>query len=420
MKSRLRWIECRKDYPLQEVRYQCECGELLEVVTDFESFGRTGAAWRERFQRGADQPAFVRYRDILLPDLPAESIVSLDEGDTPLYPAHDALLAYCGVDRLWLKHEGLNPTLSFKDRGMVAGVSWARHAGMRRVVCASTGDTSASMAAYAARAGLDAVVLLPQGKVSREQLSQAVSYGARVLELTTDFDGCMRIVQELVRAHDFYLLNSMNSIRIEGQKAIGIETLDQLDWNVPDYFVVPVGNAGNISALGKGIRELHALRIIDRLPRLVGVESERANPLYVSYENDYAALEPMTATATVASAMQIGCPVSFKKAVREIRSLDGIMEQVSETEILDAKAVLDQGGIAACPNSATGIAAVRKLRARGAIQKGARVVAVLTGHGAKYSGDAARYYWDERSRFSNPPRTVEATLNGVEEALGLS
>ena len=420
MHSRFQCIECGEDYPLNGVRYQCACGELLEVVTDFGFFGRTGTEWQERFRRNAGQAAFVRYKDILLPDLPDKDTVSLAEGDTPLYEAHERLQAYCDVGTLYLKHEGMNPTLSFKDRGMVAGVSWARHLGVRHVACASTGDTSASLAAYAARAGIEAVVLLPEGKISREQLSQAVSYGARVLELTTDFDGCMRIVQELVREHDFYLLNSMNSVRLEGQKAIGIEALEQLGWDVPDYFVVPVGNAGNISALGKGLRELRELGIIDKSPRLIGVESAHANPLYVSYKNDYAALEPVTAKETVASAMQIGSPVSFKKAVRELKHFSGIMEQVSETEILDAKAVLDQSGIAACPNSATGVAAVRKLRAQEVIEKGASVVTVLTGHGAKFSGSAERYYWDERSRFSNRPRTIEATLHGVEKALGLS
>jgi threonine synthase len=419
VRSRLRCIECGAQFSLDEVRYRCDCGELLEVWTDFASFGRSGAEWQGAFESARTAVAFQRYRDLLLPDLPAAHVVTLFEGDTPLYAASGPIGDYVGVDELYLKHEGMNPTLSFKDRGMVAGVSWAKHLGVGRVICASTGDTSASMAAYAARAGIRAAVLLPRGKVSGAQLSQAVAYGAQVVELETDFDGCMRIVQALAERPEVYLLNSMNSIRIEGQKAIGIETLHQLGWNVPDFFVCPVGNAGNISALGKGIRELHEVGVIGRLPRLVGVEPERANPLYVSYRNGYAPLEPVKASDTVASAMRIGSPVSFKKAVRELKESDGLMEQVSEDEILDAKAVADNNGIAVCPNSATALAAVRKLRQQGTIRRQDKVVVILTGHGAKYAEEGTAYYLDPDARFSNRPTVVEADLTAVEKALGL-
>ena len=419
MRSHFRCIACGAAYPLDEVVYSCDCGDLLEVHTDFGSFGRTADEWKEHFERPGASVAFERYREFLLPDLPADRVVTLFEGDTPLYAAGEAIREYAGVEDVYLKHEGMNPTLSFKDRGMVAGVSWARHLGVRRVVCASTGDTSASMAAYAARAGMQAVVLLPRGRISGGQLAQAVSYGAKVLELETDFDGCMRIVQALTTRHDVYLLNSMNSIRIEGQKATGVETLHQLGWDVPDYIVCPVGNAGNISALGKGIRELYEAGIIDKVPRLVGVESEQANPLYISYQDDYAALRPIKARDTVASAMQIGDPVSFKKAVRELKYFGGIMEQVGEDEILDAKAVADTNGIAVCPNSATALAALRKLRQKDVIGQQDRVVAILTGHGAKYSAEGAEYYLDAHARYSNRPTVVDATMEKVEKELGL-
>jgi threonine synthase len=275
------------------------------------------------------------------------------------------------------------------------------------------------MAAYAARAGIPSAVLLPHGRVSREQLTQAITYGARVIEIETDFDGCMRLVQELAADRRIYLLNSMNSIRIEGQKAIGIETLEQLGWRVPGYFAVPVGNAGNLSALGKGLRELREIGVIDRLPRLVGAQAEQANPLYRSFKNGFAPLEPIAAGATVASAMQIGNPVSFTKAVRELKASNGLVEQASEEEIMDARAVVDQSGIAICPNSATAVAAVRKLRVSGAIEEGTSVVVMLTGHGAKFSESARRYHAGATSRFANTPAVVEANLGAVRKALGM-
>ncbi|MFH1731672.1 MAG: threonine synthase [Planctomycetota bacterium] len=417
MISRFKCIECGREYSLDEIRFKCDCGDLLEVVSDLASFGRTGDDWRREFESGKDRIAFARYKDMLLPDLPDGEIVTLLEGDTPLYRAGDRIREHIDVDELYLKHEGMNPTLSFKDRGMVAGVSWAKHLGVRRVACASTGDTSAALAAYAARAGLQCIVLLPKGKISLEQLSQAISFGAVVLQLETDFDGCMRVVKEVTERCGVYLLNSMNSVRIEGQKAIAIEALHQLDWDVPDFVVVPVGNAGNISAVGKGIRELYELGVIDRKPRLVGVEAEHANPVYVSYVDGFSELKPITAKKTVASAMQIGDPVSFKKAVRELRYFDGLMEQASETEIMDAKAIIDRSGVPACPNSAAAVAGLRKLRDKDVVTKSDKVVVVLSAHGSKFSGAANDYYLDEQSEFSNLPVTVEPTADAVEEAL---
>jgi threonine synthase len=287
------------------------------------------------------------------------------------------------------------------------------------VACASTGDTSASMSAYAARGDLKRVVLLPEGKISFEQLSQPISSGAMTLGLDTDFDGCMKIVQELTEKHPIYLLNSMNSFRIEGQKAIGIEALHQLEWEVPDWFVIPVGNAGNISALGKGLRELKELGVIDKLPRLAGVETESANPLYISYKDGWADLKPVTAKKTVASAIQIGNPVSFKKARRELKETNGVMEQVSDKEIMDAKAVVDSTGIPICPNSGTAMAGLKKLVDAGTIKKSDKVVVILTAHGAKFS-QAIIDYHKSSAKYANKPKSLPAKLESVAKALELT
>ncbi|HII17407.1 TPA: threonine synthase [Candidatus Woesearchaeota archaeon] len=419
MRTVLRGIESKTVYPAKEQRYRGENGELLEVVSDLTSFNRSPAAWKEHFDEQKEKPAFIRYKDVLLPDLPEKCITSLSEGDTPLYPATKAMRDYFGVEKLELKHEGMNPTLSFKDRGMVAGVSWARFIGADVVACASTGDTSAAMAAYAACAGIKAVVLLPEGNISFEQYSQPIAAGAITLGLDTDFDGCMELIQKITAKHrGIYLLNSMNSFRIEGQKAIGIEALHQRNWQVPDWFIIPVGNAGNVSALAKGIRELYELGIINRLPRIAGVQTKAASPLYNSYKNGWAGLVPITAKKTKASAIQIGNPVSFKKAVRELKAFNGVVEAASEEEIMDAKAVVDASGISICPNSATAMAGLRKLAKAGIIRKTDSVVAILTAHGAKFSQATVEYH-RAANRFANKPKALRADVAAIEKALGL-
>lgn len=420
MKMMLRCIECDKEYSPTDIIYRCDCGELLEVIIDFDSFGRSGKEWREEFDKKEGKIDLIKYKDFLLPDLPDSKIVTLLEGNTPLYKATPELKEYFGINELLFKHEGMNPTLSFKDRGMDTGVSWANFLGVKAVACASTGDTSASMAAYAAQCpNIKAIVLLPEGKVSIEQLSQPISYGAITLGLKTDFDGCMKIVQQLTTKHPIYLLNSMNPIRIEGQKAIGLETLHQLEWDAPDWFVIPVGNAGNISALGKGLRELYELGVIDKKPRIAGVEAEAANPLYQSYKDGWADLKPIQAKNTVASAIQIGSPVSFKKAVRELKYFNGLMEEVSDKQIMDAKARVDSAGIAACPNSSTALAGLKKLAENGKIKEDERVVVILTAHGAKFSQSVIDYHKNKSSTFANTPKIIDADLKAVEKALNL-
>jgi threonine synthase len=427
--ARFRCVACGAFFPLAEPRTSCAaCGELLDVVPDLEAFGYTGAAWRDLFEKrrtAAGSPAAPahersgvwRYREHVLPGLDARHLVSKPEGATRLY-AGGALGEELGLARLFVKHEGENPTLSFKDRGMAAGVSWAKACGIPVVGCASTGDTSAALAAYAAGVpGMRAVVLLPHGKITDEQLSQALAYGATTLGLDTDFDGCMRIIAALADEGSVYLLNSKNPVRLEGQKTIGFEAIHDLGWTVPDWFVVPVGNAGNVSAIGKGLREWLSLGILDRKPRLAGIQAEAADPFYRSYRTGFSERVSRVAGETAASAIRIGAPVSHPKAQREITAFDGVVERVTETELLDAFALANRHGLAICPNSAVALAGAAKLRAEGVIRRDDLVVVVATAHALKFSGTMAALHRGG-GPFANPPRRVPATLDAVRAALG--
>jgi len=410
-------ISCYKEYDIQEIRYRCECGNLLEVLHDLKAAISNPQKWKEILDSNMAEIAFTRYKSLLFPSLPDASLITLSEGDTPLY---DVTKSFPQFNSLKLKHEGMNPTLSFKDRGMVAGVSWANYLGCENVIGASTGDTSAAMAAYAGSAqNMKGIVLLPKGKISPEQLAQPISFGALTVGIETDFDGCMKLVQELTEKHNIYLLNSMNSVRIEGQKAIGIETLHQLNWEVPDWFVIPVGNAGNISALGKGLRELYELGIIDKLPRLAGVQTESASPLFKSFLNGYSKLVPQKAQPTKASAIQIGDPVSYRKAIRELKHFDGVVESITETDLMDWKAQIDRLGISICPNSAVAVAGAMKLRDAGIIKQNEDVVVIITAHGSKFSNTAVEYHQDERNKFANQTRGVIPELSELERILKL-
>ena len=410
-------ISCDNEYDIQEIRYRCDCGELLEVLHDLQSAIPNPQLWKESLYSNMAKIAFSRYKSLLFPSIPDTALITLSEGDTPIY---DVTHSFSQFNSLKLKHEGMNPTLSFKDRGMVAGVSWANHLGCENVICASTGDTSAAMAAYAGAApNMKGIVLLPNGKISPEQLAQPISFGALTLGIETDFDGCMKLVQQLTEKHNIYLLNSMNSVRIEGQKAIGIETLHQLNWEVPDWFVIPVGNAGNISALGKGLRELYELSIIDKLPRLAGIQTEGASPLYESYKNGFSELVPQQAQPTKASAIQIGDPVSYKKAIRELKYFDGVVEIVSETELMDWKAQIDRLGISICPNSAVAVAGAMKLRDAGLIKQKEEVVVILTAHGSKFSNTSVDYHKNSVNNFANQTLTIEPLLEELERTLKL-
>ncbi len=415
--SAFRCVSCQAEFPIGEVLTSCRaCGDLLDVVPDLRAFGRDGAGWRDLFDRrraalpAATTPAYEtsgvwRYREHVFPPLPEASIVSKPEGSTRLYPGRE-LGERLGLSRLHVKHEGENPTLSFKDRGMTVGVSWARHLGVPIAACASTGDTSAALAAYVAEApGMRAVVLVPDAKITGEQLSQALQYGATTIGLPTDFDGCMRAVADLTSRRPVYLLNSKNPVRIEGQKSIGWEAIHDLGWEVPDWFVVPVGNAGNLSAIGKGLREWLDLGVIEKRPRLAGIQAEAADPFYRSFLGGFKERVTRVAGPTAASAIRIGAPVSHPKARREIEAFDGVVERVTEEELMDAFALANRHGLAICPNSAVALAGAAKLRAAGVIRQHDRVVVVATAHALKFSG-AAMAYHEGSGRLANPIRRL--------------
>ncbi len=368
----------------------------------------------------------------MLPQLRAENIVTLGEGFTPLIPS-PRLAKSLGIDDLWVKQCGVSHTGSFKDLGMTVLVSavaqmmaaWERERGerangiirARTVACASTGDTSAALAAYAAVAGIPAIVFLPKGKISTAQLIQPIANGARVLALDTDFDGCMKIVQEVTRDNSIYLANSMNSLRVEGQKTVGIEIVQQLGWDVPDWIVLPSGNLGNISALAKGLALAKELGVIDRLPRLVAAQAERANPLYRAYQAGFAGYDPTPAGPTAASAIRIGAPVSYEKAVAALQAFDGVVEQASEDELAEACALADRAGLYTCPHTGVALAVAGKLARRGVIQAGQRVVVISTAHGLKFNEFKVGYHdgtlADVVARHRNPPVELPADAGAV-------
>jgi threonine synthase len=374
--------------------FRCaECGDLFEVEypgwAQRKSHDRPNAGalkwlWRERrcSSEALDHSGVWRFRE-LLPILDSfGNAVTLREGNVPLYALPRAAKAL-GMDQLFAKHQGMNPTGSFKDTGMTAALSVALERGFQWVACASTGNTSAAMAAYAARAGLRSLVLIPEGKIAWGKLSQAMDYGAVTCQLKTDFDGCVRVLTEIVREAPIYLLNSVNPYRLEGQKTPAIEIAEALDWNVPDHLIVPGGNLANSSALGKGFLEMRELGLISRMPRITVVQAEGANPLVRSFkESRGTEIQPMEAH-TRATAIRIGNPASWRKATRVVQSTDGWVLDVSEAEIAIAKAELGAEGLGCEPASAVTLAGLRKLRALGAVGDSETVVLVLTGHTLK-------------------------------------
>ncbi len=437
------WYRCIRGcpgrYDVFEIIYRCPaCGGLLEVAHDTAALAeRSGAAWRVLFEErsgfgGAPAARAIGYgsgvwtkHEWVLPQLSAAHIVSLGEGFTPLLPA-PRLARDLGLDDLWIKQCGVSHTGSFKDLGMTVLVSavkqmMAQGSPVRAVACASTGDTSAALAAYAAAAGIPAIVFLPAGKISTAQLIQPIAHGAAVLALDTDFDGCMRIVQQVTADRSIYLANSMNSLRVEGQKTVGIEIVQQLGWQVPDWIILPSGNLGNISALAKGLLLAKELGVIDRLPRLAAAQAERANPLYLAYRRGFDRLEPVTAGATAASAIRIGAPVSYEKAVAALRACDGVVEQASEDELADAAALADRAGLYACPHTGVALAVAARLARQGVIQPGQRVVVISTAHGLKFSEFKVGYHEaslaDVIARHRNPPVMLPADVRAVKAEL---
>lgn len=362
------------------------CRGLLEVEFRRDSLpagNELRSLWAARRASWAaqDLSGVWRFRE-LLPLSPDGPVVTLREGNSPLYEAPRAA-HYCGLERLLVKHQGANPTGSFKDTGMTVAVTQAVRLGMRVLVCASTGNTAASLAAYAARAGVRAVILVPHGQVSGAKLAQSLDYGATVLEVEGNFDAAMRLVRELAEDASIYLVNSLNPLRVEGQKTAAAELLEQLGWRVPEHVVVPGGNLGNSSALGKGFNELRAWGVTDRLPRLSVVQAEGAAPfanLFAQPTRTGATLVPVEQPQTLASAIRIGAPVSWKKALRIVEETHGSVLSVTEEEIADAKAVLGRDGIGCEPASATTVAGIKRMVAAALIRRDEQVIAVLTGH----------------------------------------
>jgi len=411
----LRCIDCSATYHPRLVRYRCDCGGLLEVEHDSHNvWPSTLVMDRRRLSRAIEDRSGVwRYREWILP-LPTADLVSKPEGNTNLY-CSGSISDYTGARWLAIKHEGENPTGSFKDRGMVVGTTAARWLGMTAVACASTGNTSASMASYAAQAGMKAFVFIPATGVAAGKVAQAIAYGATVVQIRGDFDDAMRLVQQVANEMGIYLLNSINPFRIEGQKAIGFEILDDLAWSVPDWIVVPGGNLGNSTAIFKGLSELVARGIIDRLPRIAVIQAVGANPLATAWRTG-GGLIPVKAD-TLATAIKIGDPVSFKKCLAALHTTHGTVTDVTDQEILDAKAVVDAAGIGAEPASCASIAGLRRLVAQGTISPDERVVAVLTGHVLKDPDIVTAYHLNQISgvtpQFPNPPVTCDSSMDAV-------
>ena len=390
-------------YPLDTVVYTDRQGGLLQVMHDMDELRKTSAdEWKRRFEERAhknDWPygsGVWGKKEWVCPEVDNENVVSMYEGHSNLFWA-ERYGREIGVEDLWIKQCGNSHSGSFKDLGMTVLVSMvkemiARGKKIPAVACASTGDTSAALSAYAAAAGIPAIVFLPRGKISVAQLIQPVANGAIVFALDTDFDGCMGIVRKVAERDGIYLANSMNSLRIEGQKTVGVEIVQQFDWEVPDWIVIPGGNLGNVSALAKGLDMMVDLGLVSRRPRIVCAQAEAANPLYLSYQRGFRVFEPIAARPTLASAIQIGNPVSIEKAIDAIRRYNGIVEQASEAELVEACAHADRTGLFNCPHTGVALAAMRKLVSRGVIPKGDRVVVISTAHGLKFTDFKVRYH----------------------------
>jgi len=397
---RLVCVHCGAIYSPDQIIYTCNrCGHLLTVEYDMDGIDVSRDEWNRR-------PLSVwRYRELL--PVRGEP-VSLQEGGTPLYHLKE-IGKELGIPELYAKHEGMNPTGSFKDRGMTVGVSMARQLGMTSVACASTGNTSASLAAYAAKARIPCVVLLPAGKVALGKVAQALMHGARVISIRGNFDRALEMVHELCISHSLYLLNSVNPYRLEGQKTIGFEAVDQLG-GVPDRFVLPVGNAGNISAVYKGLRELEALGFIDRLPMMTGIQAAGSQPVVKAIDQNLDVLVPEPEPETIATAIRIGAPVNAEKALVAIRATGGTAAAVTDEEILRMQRDLARmEGIGVEPASAASVAGIRKLAEEGLIDRDERIVCVVTGHLLKDPETVVRQ--------CDPPIEIDADLPSLLSAL---
>jgi threonine synthase len=402
-------IACGEKYGADEIVYSCKrCGNLLEVKYDY--YLLEAKLKKSDWQ---NMPLSVwRYKDFM-PIRDPSKIVSLNEGGTGLHSCQ-RLVNILGVKHLYVKNEGENPTGSFKDRGMTVGITKAVELNMKTVICASTGNTSASLAAYAAKAGLQCIVLIPSGKIAYGKLAQAMIYGAKVVQIRGNFDHALKMVLELSEKHrEVYLLNSINPYRLEGQKSLAYEICDQLNREPPDRVVLPVGNAGNISAIWKGFTEFHKLGLIDKLPKMTGIQAEGAAPIARAIKNGKDKIVPIDKPETIATAIRIGAPISWKKAIRAIRESGGTAETVTDKEILEAQKMLARSeGLFVEPASASSIAGLKKLFEAGKIDKDEAVVCVTTGHGLKDP--------DIAIKISEKPSEVDAETGSIEKLLGFS
>lgn len=432
------WFECIRcsdeRYPLDQVIYECQCGGLLEVRHDMDALRhRSGAEWRALYDSRYMRTSWPYgsgvwgKKEMVCPSVTDDNIVSMYEGGSNLFWA-ERLGRELGIKELWIKQCGNSHTGSFKDLGMTVLVSMVNQ--MRcdgqdipAIVCASTGDTSAALAAYGAAAQIPVIVLLPKDKISVSQLIQPIANGALTLSIRTDFDGCMRLVRELVRKENVYLANSMNSLRIEGQKTVAIEMVQQFDWNVPDWVIIPGGNLGNVTALGKGFLEMQQMGITDRIPGIAVAQAANANPLYNSYMKDFKSFEPVAAKETLASAIRIGDPVSWERALRVMRQFDGVVEEATENELADASARADRTGLFTCPHTGVALAALEKLLARSVITPDSRVVVVSTAHGLKFPEVKVKYHQDQLRDYgvtparTNHPIEIDADFDQVRGAI---
>lgn len=431
------WFQCINGcsgrHPLNEVIYRCpECDELLEVQHDMDLLKKRGSdEWRELFnQRNGKHEwpygsSVWGKKEWVCPNLDNKNIVSTFEGGTNLFWA-ERLGNKLGLEDLWIKQCGMAHTGSFKDLGMTVLVSMVKQMisegkHIRAVACASTGDTSAALAAYCAVAGIPAIVFLPRDKVSLTQLIQPITHGVLTLSLDTDFDGCMKLVKQVCSNNDIYLANSMNSLRIEGQKTISFELVEQFNWEVPDVVIVPGGNLGNVSAIGRGFQMLRELGLINKLPRLVCAQAERADPLYRSYKSGFKEFKAIQAKKTLASAIQIGDPVSVKKAIRILQEFGGIVEEATEDELANAVGRANLTGLFCCPHTGVALAVLEKLVKRGEICKKDRVIVISTANGLKFTDFLHNYHTAKLegvdSEFPYAPVDLPAKYEKVRETI---
>jgi threonine synthase len=411
-------IRCGHIAPAED-KYVCHCGGLYEVHHEYGDISLDQIDGKLSDIGSAWSSGVWRYKELIHPEIDPKHIVSRPEGNTNLYK-RSRVSEYAGIEAFYLQPQGENPSGSFKDRGMTVGVSVAVQDGAKKVACASTGNTSASMAAYAAQAGLQGIVFIPEGMIAYGKLAQALAYGSKVIQVKGNFDDAMGLIRNGAKQLGFYILNSLNPWRIEGQKSIIFEMLQQRKWSPPDWIVVPAGNLGNTSAFGKALRELKQLGLIDKMPKIAAIQAEGANPFYKLWNSVDKKLESMK-PETIATAIKIGNPVSWEKALRSIRETNGVVEQVSDNEILNAKAIIDASGIGCEPASAASLAGAKKLRDMGVITEGEKVVGILTGNLLKDPETTFQYHIESiegiEAMYSNRPVQVEADLDNIQAVL---